>query len=79
MFAQPDPLHIIALNAHNSGYPRTKAENRRQRRGMKFPSPHAMIADLRIEGCGVIVDLWDGTRWRVFMRGGKSFRRRLKA
>lgn len=78
MISQPDPLYVIANVAHAAPYRRSKAELRRQKRGMKFPAPASMIADLRYERAGVIVDLWDGTRWRVFMRGGKSFRRRLK-
>jgi hypothetical protein len=78
MIPQPDPLHVIIQCSHTYPYHRSKAELRRQKRGMKFPAPHAMIADMRLYRQGVIVTLTDGTRWRVYMRGGKSFRRKLK-
>lgn len=80
MIAQPDPLTVLARVAHASPYARTKAERRRQRRGMKFPALHGMICGLNLERHSrVVVFLLDGTRWRVFMRGGKSFRRKLAA
>jgi hypothetical protein len=62
--------------AHGMSYRRSKSELRRQRRGFRFP---AVIADVQMLRGHVLVVLRDGSRWRLFLRGGKSFRRRLRA
>lgn len=62
-------------------YPRTKAEWRRRKRGVKFPhgAKAGVVGGIQIMGRSVTVTISDGSRWRCYMRGGKTFRRRLKA
>jgi hypothetical protein len=61
--------------AHGTAYPLSKAERRRQRRGVGLPTK-PLLAE--IHGGRVFVLLVDGSVWRLYFRGGKTFRRPMR-
>jgi hypothetical protein len=61
--------------AHGAVYLLSKAERRRQRRGVGLPTTPILVEN---HGGRVFVLLVDGSVWRLYFRGGKTFRRPMR-